>query len=56
MFRVSLVNIEDLCLVVRLAKLLVLAHKEDLGDPCKDKCRDGESCRRAQGDNIAGLV
>jgi hypothetical protein len=51
-----LVNKESLDLVVRLAELLVLAHEHNLGHPGAQSGRNRESGRRAERNDVAGLV
>lgn len=51
-----LVDIESLDLVVRLPELLVLAHEDDLRNPCEDKCHDRKGSGGAERDDVAGLI
>jgi hypothetical protein len=51
-----LVNKESLDLVVRLAELLVLAHEHNLCNPGAQSGRNRESGRRAERNDVAGLV
>jgi hypothetical protein len=51
-----LVNKESLDLVVRLAELLVLAHEHNLCNPGAQSGRNRECSRRAERNDVAGLV
>lgn len=51
-----LVDVEGLDLIIRLPELLVLAHEDNLGDPCEHKCHDREGSGGAERNDVAGLI